>query len=103
MSKKYKGKYIVIWASNIDSTKPRSTGRKIPLKYAVKSPKKEELIEAAKELRIFVDFEDDKLYPKNWFYEKGRLIVKKVDRKIEVLRKIAEKINEIRSKRKKQH
>lgn len=101
MSKKYKGKYVVIWPSNIDSAKSRSMGRKIPLKYAVKSPKKEELIEAAKELGIFVDFEDDKLYPKNWFYEKGRLIVKKVDRKIEVLKKIAKKINEIRSKRKK--
>ncbi len=101
MSKKYKGKYIVIWPSNIDSTKSRSMGRKIPLKDAVKSPKKEELIEAAKELGIFIKFDEEKRYPKNWIYERGRLVVKKVDRKIEILKKIARKISEMRPRKKK--
>jgi len=101
LSKKYKGKYIVIWPSNIDSTKSRSMGRKIPLKDAVKSPKKEELIEAAKELGIFLKFNEEKRYPKNWVYERGRLVVKKVGRKVEILKKIAKKIGEIRSRRKK--
>ncbi len=103
MSKKFKGKYIVIWPSNIDSTKSRRKGRKIPLKNAVKSPKKEELIEVARELGILVNFEEDKKYPKNWFFETGRLIVRKTQSKTETLKKIARKIAEIRAKRKKSY
>jgi len=54
LSRKYKGKYIIVWLSNIDSAKTRSKGRKIPLKDAVKSPKLKELVEAEnkKENRI---------------------------------------------------
>ncbi len=103
MSRKFKGKYVVIWPSNIDSTKSRRKGRKIPLKDAIKSPKKEELVEAARELGILVNFEEDKKYPKNWFSETGRLIVRKVQGKTETLKKIARKIAEIRTKRKKSY
>ncbi len=98
MSRKYKGKYVVVWLSNIDSTKTRSRGRKISLKDAVKSPKLKELIEAAKELGIFVEVEEKK-YPKNWWQEKNRIIVLKTKRKIELLKELASKIKEIRIRR----
>ena len=98
MSRKYKGKYIVVWLSNIDSAKTRSKGRKIPLKDAVKSPKLKELVEAAKELGILVEVEEKK-YPKNWWQERSRILVLKTKRKIELLRELASKIKEIRTRK----
>lgn len=99
LSRKYKGKYIVVWPSNINSTKSRSKGRKISLKNSVKSPKPRELIEAAKELGILVNVEE-KSYPLNWWQEKVRIVVLKSKRKIELLKELASKIKEIRMRKK---
>jgi len=98
LSRKYKGKYIVVWPSNIDSTKSRSEGRKISLKDSVKSPKPKELIEAAKELGILISVEE-KSYPSNWWQEKTRIVVLKSKRKIELLKELASKIKEIRMRK----
>jgi len=98
LSRKYKGKYIVVWLSNIDSAKTRSKGRKIPLKEAVKPPKLKELVEAAKELGILVEVEEKK-YPKKWWKERSRILVLKTKRKIELLRELASKIKEIRTRK----
>lgn len=102
MSRKYKNKYVVVWLSYIDSSKSRNQGRKISMKDAVKNPKLSEVIEAARQLNIFVGTEE-KQFPKTWWHDTVRVIVIKTDRKIKLLKRITSKIKELRTKKYERH
>ncbi len=93
-------KECVIWTVNLDAKKKRSEGRKIAIRYAVPNVKLDELVQACKELGIPCRVEDKK-YPKSWWEEGGRVIVPKLESKIRIMEKIAKKIKEIRSRKKK--
>lgn len=89
---------MVIWVANLEAKKSRSEGRKIAKKFAVPNVRFQELVQACKELGL--DFQaEKKKYPRCWWEEGGRVVVKGQDRKIMI--EIAKKIMEIRERRKK--
>lgn len=84
----------MIYPQYIDSTIPRSRGRRIPRNLAVSKPKIEEIIKAANELGLNPQYEES-AYPKYWWM-KGRVIVDKVGSKLNTLKIIAKKIKDLR-------
>ncbi len=98
MSREYSGKKVVIWPAYIDASLTRSKGRKIPMKYAVKNPRIEELLEAARKLGLNPIVEE-MAYPKFWWRYKERVIIDKVERKKDLLIKISTIIKEERERK----
>lgn len=98
MSREYKGKRIVVYPQYIDSRKSRNEGRRIPLSYAVPSPRVEEIVRAAEKLGLNPVIEESK-YPREWWTSEERVIVDKKNSKLKTLKLIAEKINEMRGKK----
>lgn len=98
MSREYKGKRIVVYPQYIDSRKSRNKGRRIPLSYAVPSPRVEEIVRAAEKLGLNPVIEESK-YPREWWTSEERVVVDKKNSKLKTLKLIAEKINEMRGKK----
>ncbi len=94
-------KECVIWTVNLDRKKSRAEGRKIPRRFAVPNVKFSELVEACKELGLSFRAEEDKKYPRCWWEEPGRVFVEKTKPKTKIMIEIAEKIAEIRERKKK--
>ena len=88
-------KRIVVWPSYLDARIPRGRGRKVPLRYAVKTPKVEEVEEAARRLGLEVEV-IEKWYPKCWWLEKKCVIVEKRGSKLYTLKLIADEIRRMR-------
>jgi signal recognition particle subunit SRP19 len=96
-SREFKGKRVVLWPSNINSSVSVSRGRKIPLRHAVKDPTIEEIVKAAEKLGLDPAIED-KAYPSAWWTERRRVVVNKVGSKRRTLILIAERIKSLREK-----
>ena len=95
---KEKGKYV-IWPSYLDSTKTRKEGRRVSKKIAVESPKLQEIEEAAKILGLTPTINPDATYPRARWEKKGYALIDKKNSKLSDLKKIAEKINDLRKSR----
>jgi signal recognition particle subunit SRP19 len=91
---------VVIWTVNIDKKKSRSEGRRIPRRMSVPNVKLIEMVEACKKLGIEC-IPEQKKYPKCWWEEGGRLIVRKSKGKTKLMLEIAKKIIEMRAEKKK--
>jgi len=91
-----KGK-IIIWPIYIDSQASIKEGRKIPMKYAVKNPRVDEIVEAARVLGLDPIVEEKK-YPRSWWSQDKRVIVNKVSSKRNILIKISTEIKRRRSR-----
>jgi signal recognition particle subunit SRP19 len=87
---------MIIWPANLDSTKTRKTGRKIPKPQSVQSPRLDELSEAATSLSINHENVPAKARPRVWWEKGGYLIVSKSARKPDMLRALA---SEVRKRR----
>ncbi|HXZ91210.1 MAG TPA: signal recognition particle subunit SRP19/SEC65 family protein [Candidatus Dormibacteraeota bacterium] len=92
---------MIIWPSNLDSTKTRRLGRKLPKSQSVQSPRLEELKEAAKALSIDHETVAAKSRPPSWWEKGGYLIVSKSVPKSQVLRSLATEVRKLRSSREK--
>ncbi len=95
MSRDYREKRVVVWPAYIDATLSRKMGRRVPRSVAVPNPTVEEIVEAASQLGLNPVIEDSP-YPRAWWKYRQRVVVDKTGPKQQVLRKIAEKIKEIR-------
>lgn len=91
-----KGSRVLVWATYIDSSVPRSRGRRLNLNECVWKPKLEELVKAAEELGLNPIILE-KRYPRNWLDDRRALEVDKVGSKRSVLRAIAAKVRELRA------
>jgi len=89
----------VIWPVYLDVEKSKKQGRKIPKKYAVPSPKLNEISKAAKKLKLNPEIQRNKAYPSEWWESSGRVLVDKEFPKREILIKIANMIKASRSKK----
>ena len=89
---------VIVYCCYLDSSKSESRGRKIPKKYAVTSPKVEEIVQAASQLGLEPEVEE-KVHPSWWWEETSRVLVKKVWSKRSLLIAIAKKIQENRRAR----
>jgi signal recognition particle subunit SRP19 len=92
---------MVVWPSNLDSTKTRRTGRKIPKGQAVQSPRLEELNEAAKTLAIDHEVVVSKSRPPSWWEKGGYLVVAKSTPKSAVIHSLATEVRKLRVSREK--
>ncbi|MDW8118481.1 MAG: signal recognition particle subunit SRP19/SEC65 family protein [Archaeoglobaceae archaeon] len=90
----------VIWLANLEAKKTRAEGRKIPKRFAVPNLRFQELTQACKELGLNFKAENKK-YPRSWWEESGRVVVEGNANKTKIMIEIANKILEIREKRKK--
>ncbi|OKY79007.1 MAG: Signal recognition particle 19 kDa protein SEC65 [Candidatus Methanohalarchaeum thermophilum] len=90
-------KKIVIWPAYVDKEKTRSEGRRVPKGLAVVSPTVDEIKEAAEELDLETEVQEDKSYPRNWWESKGRVLVYRDDESKEsLIKKISELVKKNR-------
>lgn len=100
MQKDLKGKRITFWPVNIDERATVGEGRKIPRNAAVRSPRVEEIVEAARILGLNPEVEDAS-YPRRWWIDTKRIVVDKKWGKRETLKRISLEIRSLRSRRRK--
>ncbi len=87
----------VFWLDYFDSTLSRSEGRRVPISMAVRSPKLEELLEAAKSLGLEAEAFEAR-HPKRPRRASGYISVRKAGKKQELLRKIAKALSQVRGR-----
>ncbi|MET1159777.1 MAG: signal recognition particle protein Srp19 [Thermoprotei archaeon] len=95
MSRDYKGERIVVYPQYLDAKKTRREGRRLSRDIAIPHPKVEEIVKAAEMLGLDPIVEESK-YPREWWETSKRIVVKKVDSKLNTLKLIAQKIRELR-------
>ncbi len=93
-----KNKRIVIWPFYFDVNKSRSEGRKVPKRFAIPSPKIEEIVEAAKTLNLNPKTNPEARYPREWWQKSGYVVLDKLKTKNETLLTLAKKMVELRKK-----
>ncbi len=96
-SREYKGRRVVLWPVNIDSTATIREGRKIPKSEAVPQPRLDEIVRAAESLGLDPIVED-KAYPRSWYRHARRVSVRKTGSKRSTLLEIAREIRRLRSR-----
>lgn len=87
---------VIIWPAYFDSTKTRKEGRKIPKKLAVPAPKISEMKEAADKLKLDCEIVPDVGYSKTPWMKTGMILVKKIETKNQIIKKIAKQLVKIR-------
>ena len=92
---------MVVWPSNLDSTKTRRSGRKLLKSQSVQSPRLEELDQAAKNLRIDHETVVSKSKPHSWWEKGGYMIVTKSTPKSAVISSLASEVRKLRISREK--
>ena len=70
----------------------------MPLREAVRKPRVEEIVEAARRLGLEPEVEDAR-YPRRWWEYSKRVIVDKRGSKLETLRAIAAELRRLREER----
>ena len=89
---------IVIWPIYFDSRVSRNGGRRVSRRSAVKSPRLDEIAEAARVLNLDSTIEEKKAHPAAWWEKQGRVLVKKTHvPKSSILREIGSRLKEMRS------
>jgi len=81
--------YIVVYPEYFDARLSRSEGRMLRKELCVENPSVERIEHALKKLKIEYEVEREKHFPSDAFRRRGRVLVKKTGRKIEILQKIA--------------
>ncbi|MEM2109350.1 MAG: signal recognition particle subunit SRP19/SEC65 family protein, partial [Candidatus Odinarchaeota archaeon] len=81
--------FVIIWPQYFDKSVSRGMGRRVSLKHAVESPSLNDLIKAAGALKYSFEVDRDARYPACWWSESGRLLIKRVESKSTIIKKIA--------------
>ena len=79
---------VVLWPEYFDSTIPRTKGRRVSKKNAVPHAKLDQLIAAAKDLELDYVVEKKCSHPIRWWKKSGRLLVRKVQKKSRILKRV---------------
>ena len=84
-------KYVV-WPIYFDKSVSRLSGRKVAKKHAVDKPNTENIMKAAKSLKLNPVLEKDIGYPSRYWKKEGRVLVDKKDSKSKILKQIANRL-----------
>ena len=87
---------ITVWPQYLDKDLSLSEGRKVSKAIAVSKPSISEIERALKRLGFTYEIERDKAYPGKWYEKSGRILVEYENTKLELLKEIGLKIQEIR-------
>lgn len=88
---------LVIWPSELDSTKSRKEGRKLPKSAGVQVPRLEEISDAAAKLSLEAELAIAKARPNSWWEKGGYAILPKNESRMVVLRSVAAEIKRARA------
>ncbi|MEM0020664.1 MAG: signal recognition particle subunit SRP19/SEC65 family protein [Fervidicoccaceae archaeon] len=97
-SRKFIGKKVIIYPSNLDSSQSKGKGRKISISNAVSKPSVKEIIMAAERLGLEPILEQKK-YPRKWWEETERVVVNKAGSKRDILKRISAELKRIREEK----
>ena len=92
-----KDKPLVLYPAYFDSGRSRAEGRRVSRNLAVPAPKVEELHSATKALGLQAVIDPDKAHSTTPWEKEGRILIQDNYVKTSVLKKIAEKLKEMRS------
>lgn len=91
--------WIVIWPLYFDKRRSRSQGRRVPESLSVNRPTIQEIISVIKKLGIEYIVEENKKHPSTWFESSGRILVKKIKPKSEIVKIIGKQLVKNRLKK----
>ena len=87
---------ITVWPQYLDKDLSLSEGRKVSQEIAVSKPTMSEIEKALKRLGFTYEIERERAYPGKWYEKSGRILVEYENTKLELIKEIALKIQEIR-------
>ena len=87
---------ITVWPQYLDKDLSLSEGRKVSQEIAVSKPTMSEIEKALKRLGFTYEIERDRAYPGKWYEKSGRILVEYDNTKLELIKEIALKLQEIR-------
>ena len=87
---------ITVWPQYLDKDLSLSEGRKVSKEIAVSKPTISEIEKALKRLGFTYEIERDRAYPGKWYEKSGRILVEYDNTKLELIKEIALKLQEIR-------
>jgi signal recognition particle subunit SRP19 len=90
--------HVVIWPIDLDSTKSRGQGRKLPVARSIKQPNLREIVQAATILGYAPEPTEKQAKPSLHWEKVGYVTVKKAAPKAAMLKSIAGEIVKIRQK-----
>ena len=88
----------MIWPANIDGTKSRGQGRKIPQPRAVRQPSLKELIQAATSLGYSPEATEGSSKPSTPWEKTGYVSIKKPGPKIATMKLLAAEVAKVRQR-----
>ena len=88
---------LIIWPSDLDSTKSRKEGRKLSKGAAVQVPRLDELNEAASRLSLEPELAPGKARPSSWWEKGGYIVLPKTESRTRVLRSLASEVKKSRA------
>jgi len=92
---------MLVWPAELDSTKSRSQGRRLPKPQAVQAPRVDELEFAAKRLSFEPEVSAGAALPSRWWEKTGYVLVKREGRsRSRMLKDLAAEILKIRQVKK---
>ena len=88
---------ITIWPQYLDKNLTLKEGRKVSKELAVAEPSISEIERALKRLGLKYTLDKERAYPGKWYEKSGRALVEWEGTKLELLKEVSLKLNEIRN------
>ncbi|MEB3764922.1 MAG: signal recognition particle subunit SRP19/SEC65 family protein [Desulfurococcales archaeon] len=96
LQREHKGKNVIVYPSYFDASLTRRLGRRVSKELAVKDPRPEDIVRAAKRLGLDAYVEEGR-YPRVWWRYSTRVVVSKGGySKREILRLIGEELKKVK-------
>lgn len=87
---------ITIWPQYLDKTLSLNEGRKVSKEIAVEQPSLHDIEKALKRLKLTYRTQKERSYPGKWYEKSGRILVESDKPKLELLKEISLKLQEIK-------
>lgn len=88
----------VLWPVYFDRRATRKQGRRVARDLAVPNPRLDEVMRAARKGGLEAEKEEKAAYPGRWWQKEGRLWVKPVKSKTEIIRTVAQHLAKSRER-----
>lgn len=87
---------ITVWPQYLDKNLSLNEGRKVSKEIAVEDPKLQDIEKALKRLNLPHSTQKERAYPSKWYEKSGRILVESDKSKLELLKEISLKLQEIK-------
>lgn len=87
---------ITVWPQYLDKNLSLNEGRKVSKEIAVEDPKLQDIEKTLKRLNLPYSTQKERAYPSKWYEKSGRILVESDKSKLELLKEISLKLQEIK-------